>query len=67
MKNLIIMILFALLLLNSGKPYIEITRVEMPKCPEDSVLVGTGDFSSGLWDSYLCIPFDDITAGEFVR
>jgi len=29
-----------------------------PKCPEDAVLVGTGDFSGGYWTSYVCENLD---------
>ena len=30
------------------------------RCPEDSVLVGAGQFESGYWDSYECGPaYDD--------
>lgn len=29
-------------------------------CPEDCVIVGTGDFSGGFWEGYTCIPMDDL-------
>ena len=31
----------------------------VPRCSEDSVLVGTGEFNAGLWDSYSCGPAVD--------
>ena len=32
----------------------------LPSCPEDSVLVGAGEFeSTGLWDRYECGPAVD--------
>ncbi|MCK5127379.1 MAG: hypothetical protein KAR42_14080 [candidate division Zixibacteria bacterium] len=32
----------------------------VPRCPEDAVLVGAGQFESGYWDSYECGPaYDD--------
>ena len=29
------------------------------KCPEDSVLIGHGDFEKGKWDIYVCGPAVD--------
>jgi hypothetical protein len=35
---------------------------EVPRCPEDSVIVGFGEFEDGLWDYYGCGPaVDDYT------
>lgn len=34
-------------------------------CPEDSVIVGEGDYDRGQWSNYLCIPLDDITEGVY--
>jgi hypothetical protein len=31
----------------------------IPKCQEDVVLVGIGDFEDGRWDSYICGPAVD--------
>ena len=32
----------------------------IPLCPEDSVLVGIGDFEGGQWEAYACGPaWDD--------
>ncbi len=28
----------------------------IPLCPEDSVLVGAGDYEAGQWDAYDCGP-----------
>lgn len=34
----------------------------MPRCTEDAVLVGAGDFENGRWDRYACGPsVDDYT------
>lgn len=32
---------------------------DLPDCPEDSVLVGVGNFQSGHWDTYTCGPARD--------
>jgi hypothetical protein len=32
---------------------------EIPRCNEDVVLVGTGNFSNGMWTSYTCGPAVD--------
>lgn len=31
-----------------------------PKCQEDDVIVGTGNFSNGYWDSYKCVNIDEV-------
>ena len=31
----------------------------LPRCPEDVVLVGTGDFHHGRWSAYQCGPAVD--------
>lgn len=31
----------------------------IPECPEDSLLLGTGDFGPGGWDYYECGPAVD--------
>ncbi len=34
----------------------------LPRCYEDAVLVGAGQFENGQWDNYICGPsFDDYT------
>lgn len=36
----------------------------VPRCQEDVVLVGTGDFERGRWTSYACGPaVDDYIGG----
>jgi hypothetical protein len=35
------------------------TTVDIPKCPEDELLVGTGNFINGHWDAYICGPARD--------
>ncbi len=30
----------------------------IPACQEDEVVVGNGDFSSGYWSNYECVPAD---------
>lgn len=44
----VFMVVF-LLFINKG---IESTTV--PKCQEDEIIVGTGNFANGYWDSYEC-------------
>jgi hypothetical protein len=34
--------------------------INVPKCQEDEIFYGTGDFDAGVWESYLCIPLDDL-------
>jgi len=34
----------------------EAINQRVPNCPEDSVLVGIGQFEDGQWDSYECGP-----------
>lgn len=28
----------------------------LPRCEEDAVIVGAGDFTAGLWSEYVCGP-----------
>lgn len=36
-------------------------RPIIPACPEDAMLVGTGQFADGRWDAYVCGPaVDDV-------
>lgn len=35
----------------------------IPSCPEDSVLVGAGNFEHGRWDAYACGPAADDYVG----
>lgn len=30
--------------------------IEVPRCPEDAVLVGQGDYDDGRWTAYVCGP-----------
>ena len=32
---------------------------QMPRCQEDVVLIGQGDFENGRWDYYVCGPAID--------
>lgn len=34
-------------------------HVAVPKCPEDSMIVGQGDFHDGRWERYTCGPAAD--------
>lgn len=34
-------------------------RHRIPECPEDSLLVGIGDFEAGRWEAYECGPARD--------
>ena len=36
----------------------------MPRCVEDVVIVGTGDFENGRWDAYTCGPAADDYVGD---
>lgn len=41
------------------------TRRVVPKCQEDAVVVGRGDFTHGRWDRYACgASVDDYQRGE---
>lgn len=32
---------------------------QLPRCPEDAVLIGVGAFQSGAWSRYVCGPAVD--------
>ncbi|MHA1961838.1 MAG: hypothetical protein ACW99U_16640 [Candidatus Thorarchaeota archaeon] len=32
----------------------------LPLCPEDTAIVGQGQYEQGYWTRYACIPVDDI-------
>lgn len=50
---------FVLALLTGARPGSGFDST-LPRCPEDSVLVGTGAFEDGHWTTYACGPaFDD--------
>ena len=36
----------------------------LPRCPEDAVLVGAGQFKNGRWDFYECGPAVDDMIGD---
>lgn len=41
------------------------TGKDIPKCQEDQVLVGQGEFHDGRWDVYVCGPaLDDFPTPE---
>ena len=29
---------------------------QLPRCPEDAVIIGVGAFDAGRWDRYVCGP-----------
>lgn len=33
---------------------------EVPRCPEDAVIVGYGKYKDGRWSDYQCVPLDDL-------
>lgn len=35
---------------------------KVPKCAEDEVIAGRGNFAHGYWERYVCTHPDDITA-----
>lgn len=34
--------------------------VQNQQCPEDAVIVGSGDYTNGQWTTYQCIARDDL-------
>ena len=56
--GVLITVAVALILLGANAIIEEVGTV-MPRCPEDSVLVGVGQFERGYWDSYECGPAVD--------
>ena len=64
MKTLLILLLITALLF-AGAVYEasyhqRLSHRSIPKCQEDAVLVGAGEFENGTWDYYQCGPaFDD--------
>jgi len=44
---------------------LEAANARIPRCEEDQVIVGTGDFAAGQWTSYVCGPaVDDYIEGS---
>jgi len=44
---------------------LENANARIPRCEEDQVIVGTGDFAAGQWTSYVCGPaVDDYIEGS---
>lgn len=41
-----------------------VSKANLPTCPEDAVLVGTGQFESGRWEHYECGPAVDNYTGD---
>jgi hypothetical protein len=41
------------------QPLVTVIHDRIPMCPEDSVLVGVGQFEHGRWDAYTCGPARD--------
>lgn len=42
----------------------DLANFELPRCQEDQVLVGEGNFEDGYWEGYVCGPtLDDVTGG----
>ena len=64
MKTLLILLLAALLLitaaeLKDARYYQWASDHRIPECPEDAVLLGTGQFENGTWYYYQCGPAAD--------
>ena len=37
----------------------DLPNIEIPVCPEDTVLIGTGSYKQGRWEDYYCGPSID--------
>jgi hypothetical protein len=57
---LVVMFVFAMLLgaYLDAIPYP--LRPFVLTCQEDEAIIGQGDFSAGLWDSYACVAVDNL-------
>ena len=40
-------------------PTRQLGAADLPQCPEDTVIVGTGDYHAGRWTAYECGPAVD--------
>lgn len=60
MRALRILVLAALCAA-AGAGAVRATSHVMPRCYEDEVLVGSGDFSGGYWTDYVCEPLDNLS------
>lgn len=52
----------AVLILLAGAAWIAYTSLGLrpvPRCQEDTFILGTGDFSQGRWSLYICGPAVD--------
>lgn len=56
---LAVLLLFAAFLLLWAIAADREARNPIPRCAEDAVLIGTGDFERGRWDRYVCGPAVD--------
>ena len=57
--TVLIAVVISLLLLTTSAISDDLPNIEIPTCPEDSVLVGTGNFYDGHWTNYACGPSVD--------
>lgn len=39
-------------------------RPRVPRCAEDEMVDGRGDFENGRWSRYVCVHPEDVAAGE---
>jgi len=53
--------LLAVLAMSAG-PAVASTATHPPHraCPEDTVWMGTGDYSGGYWSHYKCVTWDSV-------
>ena len=60
MRRIILTIAATFAIATAGASSLMLTREDIiPKCPEDAVLIGTGNFEDGRWDRYTCGPAVD--------
>lgn len=55
----LLLVLCVAALIGTANLVIEAISTEMPRCQEDQVLIGVGQFENGYWDSYECGPAAD--------
>ena len=57
--TLSVLLVLCLLILAVGTISDDLPNIEVPTCPEDAVLVGTGSYSYNKWTKYYCGPSVD--------
>lgn len=55
---LIVAIVFSIVLVTIITQFDNSVLVRIPVCPEDTGLLGIGQYESGKWEEYICLDLD---------